>query len=239
MQMQTLCRILFIFIRPFQLFCIYLPKEKETAATPAAVTNSLKNLIMDYTNIIGEKIKSLRTTKEISIDELAESTGLSVEQIRRIEDDIDIPSLAPLIKIARALGVRLGTFLDDQTNEDGPVVCRKGDADDTISFSNNASDARQHMHYHSLSKAKSDRHMDPFIIDIDENGETQFSLSAHEGEEFIMVLKGKLEVEYGKKKYVLEEGDTIYYDSIVPHHVHAYEGKAARILAVVYTPIEL
>ena len=194
---------------------------------------------MDYTNIIGEKIKSLRTTKEISIDELAESTGLSVEQIKRIEDNIDIPSLAPLIKIARALGVRLGTFLDDQTNEDGPVVCRKGDADDTNSFSNNASDARQHMHYHSLSKAKSDRHMDPFIIDIDENGETQFSLSAHEGEEFIMVLKGKLEVEYGKKKYVLGEGDTIYYDSIVPHHVHAYEGKAARILAVVYTPIEL
>ena len=179
--------------------------------------------------------KHYRRKNQIAPD----NEGNQYRQIRRIEDNIDIPSLAPLIKIARALGVRLGTFLDDQTNEDGPVVCRKGDADDTISFSNNASDARQHMHYHSLSKAKSDRHMDPFIIDIDENGETQFSLSAHEGEEFIMVLKGKLEVEYGKKKYVLEEGDTIYYDSIVPHHVHAYEGKAARILAVVYTPIEL
>ena len=152
---------------------------------------------MDYTNIIGEKIKSLRTTKEISINELSESTGLSVEQIKRIEDNTDIPSLAPLIKIARALGVRLGTFLDDQPNEEGPVVCRKGEADDTISFSNNASDARHHMHYHSLSRAKSDRHMDPFIIDIDESGNNEFSLSAHEGEEFIMVLKGKLEVEYG------------------------------------------
>lgn len=194
---------------------------------------------MDYTNIIGEKIKSLRTTKEISINDLSESTGLSVEQIKRIEDNTDIPSLAPLIKIARALGVRLGTFLDDQPNEEGPVVCRKGEADDTISFSNNASDSRHHMHYHSLSRAKSDRHMDPFIIDIDESGNNEFSLSAHEGEEFIMVLKGKLEVEYGKKKYLLDEGDTIYYDSIVPHHVHAYEGKAARILAVVYTPIEL
>ncbi len=194
---------------------------------------------MDYTNIIGEKIKSLRTTKEISINDLSESTGLSVEQIKRIEDNTDIPSLAPLVKIARALGVRLGTFLDDQPNEEGPVVCRKGEADDTISFSNNASDARHHMHYHSLSRAKSDRHMDPFIIDIDESGNNEFSLSAHEGEEFIMVLKGKLEVEYGKKKYLLDEGDTIYYDSIVPHHVHAYEGKAARILAVVYTPIEL
>ena len=80
---------------------------------------------MDYTNIIGEKIKSLRTTKEISINDLSESTGLSVEQIKRIEDNTDIPSLAPLIKIARALGVRLGTFLDDQPNEEGPVVFRK------------------------------------------------------------------------------------------------------------------
>lgn len=87
---------------------------------------------MDCTNIIGEKIKSLRTNQEISIQELAERAGLTVEQVSRIEENIDIPSLAPLIKIARALGVRLGTFLDDQTSEAGPVICRKGEADDTI-----------------------------------------------------------------------------------------------------------
>ena len=52
-----------------------------------------------------------------------------------------------------------------------------------------------------------------------------------------MVLKVMVEITYGKNTYVLEEGDTIYYDSIVPHHVHAYEGQAARILAVIYTPI--
>lgn len=109
---------------------------------------------MDCTNIIGEKIKSLRTNQEISIQELAERAGLTVEQVSRIEENIDIPSLAPLIKIARALGVRLGTFLDDQTSEAGPVICRKGEADDTIGFSNNATHARQHMHYHSLSKSK-------------------------------------------------------------------------------------
>ena len=201
---------------------------------------------MDRTNIIGEKIKALRTTKEISIEELAERTGLSVEQIERIEQNIDIPSLAPLLKIARALGVRLGTFLDDQNDEAGPVICRRGEADDTISFSNNATNARQHMHYHSLSRSKADRHMEPFIkadrhmepfiIDIDANKDA-FTLSAHEGEEFIMVLKGMLEINYGKYTYILEEGDTIYYDSIVPHHVHAYEGQAAQILAVIYTPV--
>lgn len=55
---------------------------------------------------------------------MAERSGLSVEQIERIESNIDFPSLAPLIKIARVLGVRLGTFLDDQS-ELGPVICRK------------------------------------------------------------------------------------------------------------------
>ena len=48
-----------------------------------------------------------------------------------------------------------------------------------------------------------------------------------------MVLEGVLEINYGKSVYVLEKGDTIYYDSIVPHHVHAFEGHSARILAVI------
>lgn len=191
---------------------------------------------MNRTNVIGEKIKGLRTAKEISLDELADRTGLAIEQITRIEENIDIPSLTPLVKLARALDVRLGTFFDDQTDEAGPVVCRHGEAEDAIPFSNNTIDARQHLHYHALSRNKTDRHMEPFLIDIDADGNCEFNLSAHEGEEFIMVLKGTVEINYGKYTYLLEEGDTIYYDSIVPHHVHAFEGQAARVLAVVYTP---
>lgn len=79
---------------------------------------------MDSTKIVGEKIKSLRETKEISVAELAVRSGLAEEQIERIENNVDLPSLAPLIKIARALGVRLGTFLDDQ-EEQGAVIIRK------------------------------------------------------------------------------------------------------------------
>ena len=74
---------------------------------------------MDTSKIVGEKIKSLREDKSITIEELAQRSGLAMEQIERIENNIDIPSLAPLIKIARVLGVRLGTFLDDQ-DEVGP-----------------------------------------------------------------------------------------------------------------------
>lgn len=192
--------------------------------------------MMDTNKIVGEKIKSLRESQGISLEELAQRTGLGIEQIERIEQDIDLPSLAPLIKIARVLGVRLGTLLDEQ-DENGPVICRKGEVQNSITFSNNAIQSRKHMIYHSLSRSKADRHMEPFFIDVTPTDDSDFVLSTHEGEEFILVMEGTMEIIYGKNAYLLEEGDSIYYDSIVPHHVHAYQGGAAKILAVIYTPI--
>ena len=193
---------------------------------------------MGNNKIIGAKIQRIRESKNLTVQEVAERSGLSVDQVERIEGSLDFPSLAPLIKIARVLGVRLGTFLDDQT-ELGPVICRKQDsntATESISFSNNATKARKHMEYQSLSKAKSGRHMEPFLIDIASSSGVDFILSTHEGEEFIYVLEGIVEINYGKNTYILEEGDSIYYDSIVAHHVHAGAGSTAKILAVVYTP---
>ena len=184
---------------------------------------------------VGEKIKSLREQKNITKENVAERSGLSLDQITAIEENVNVPSLAPLIKIARVLGVRLGTFLDDN-NELGPVVTRATDNVKSISFSNNATEARKNMDYFSLSKAKSGRHMEPFIIDIAAS-DSDFSLSSHEGEEFIYVLEGTVEINYGKETYVLQQGDSIYYDSIVAHHVHAAENATAKILAVVYTPL--
>jgi len=192
---------------------------------------------MGTNKIIGEKIKGIRESKQLSLSEVAERTGLRVEQIERIEDNTDFPSLAPLIKIARVLGVRLGTFLDDQT-ELGPVICRKDDSSEanSISFSNNATVAHKHMDYHALSQDKTGRHMEPFLIDIAPSKNVDFILSTHEGEEFIYVLEGLVEINYGKTTYLLSTGDSIYYDSIVAHHVHAYNDNPARILGVIYTP---
>ena len=186
---------------------------------------------------VGSKIKGLRETKNISIEEIAERSGLTIEQINSIENDQNLPSLGPLIKIARALGVRLGTFMDDN-DALGPIVCRAADRekDSSISFSNDATDARKHMEYHPLAQQKAGRHMEPFVIDINPEDTPEFQLSAHEGEEFIYVMQGEIEIVYGKDTYSLKEGDSIFYDSIVKHHVHGAPGKSAKILAVVYIP---
>ena len=78
--------------------------------------------------------------------------------------------------------------------------------------------------------------MEPFVIDVQPSEEKDFKLSAHEGEEFIYVMSGEVEIAYGKETYSLQEGDSIFYDSIVKHHVHGAPGKSAKILAVVYIP---
>ena len=191
----------------------------------------------NHQTIVGHKIKGIRESKNLSIEEIAERSGLSIEQITSIENDQNLPSLGPLIKIARALGVRLGTFLDDN-DELGPAVCRAEEREQksSISFSNDATDARKHMEYHPLAQQKAGRHMEPFIIDINPTENQEFNLSAHEGEEFIYVMSGEVEIEYGKQKYTLKKGDSIFYDSIVKHHVHGAPGKSAKILAVVYIP---
>jgi transcriptional regulator with XRE-family HTH domain len=194
-------------------------------------------IMTTHHSFVGSKIKGIRESKNISIEEVSERSGLTTEQINSIETDQNLPSLGPLIKIARALGVRLGTFLDD-SDALGPIVCRAADRekDSSISFSNGASDARKHMEYHPLAQQKAGRHMEPFIIDINPEETPNFQLSAHEGEEFIYVMQGEVEIVYGKETYNLKEGDSIFYDSIVNHHVHGAPGKAAKILAVVYIP---
>ena len=188
-------------------------------------------------SVIGHKINGLRESNNLTVEEIAERSGLTVEQIDSIENDVNLPSLGPLIKIARALGVRLGTFMDDNDSL-GPVITRAADreSDSSISFSNGATDARKHMEYHPLAQQKAGRHMEPFVIDINPEDAPEFQLSAHEGEEFIYVMQGEVEIVYGKDSYTLKEGDSIFYDSIVKHHVHGAPGKSAKILAVVYIP---
>jgi transcriptional regulator with XRE-family HTH domain len=190
---------------------------------------------MGKSTMVGSKIKSIRESKNITLEQLAQRSDLTVDQIVRIEGNSYLPSLAPLIKIARVLGVRLGTFLDD--NEDlGPVVCRKDSQPEGISFSNETANSHNNLNFFALAQSKIGRHMEPFLIDIDSASKNGYKLSTHEGEEFLFVLEGTIEVTYGKTKYLINTGESIYYDSIVEHNVHAANESKAKILAVVYTP---
>jgi transcriptional regulator with XRE-family HTH domain len=191
---------------------------------------------MTYDDRIGTKITTLRTSLGLTPEELAERSGCDIVVIEQLEAGELAPSLAPLIKITRALGCRLGTLLDDET-EIGPVITRKDEADSVTRFKGGSTDGTGQLDFYSLAASKASKHMEPFVINIEPTAAAGGgATSSHEGEEFIYVLEGSLEVEYGHDIHALAPGDSIYYDSIVPHEVRAGGGATAKILAVVYTP---
>ena len=187
-------------------------------------------------NKLGKKIKEFREFRKITRDDLALKANLDINQLEKIEEKEVMPSLGHLIKISRALGVRIGTFLDDQ-DQIGPVIVRAGEEKSSISFSTKDETSREHLNFFSLAQDKAGRHMEPFIVEIEPSKESDYKLSTHEGEEFIYVLEGSVEINYGKDTFQINKGDTIYLDSVVAHNVHAAGYQPAKILAVVYTPV--
>lgn len=189
---------------------------------------------MQTNHPIGDKIAALRTLKKIELQDLAHRTGLSVSQLTLIETGVSIPSLGVLIRISRALGIRIGTVLDD-TIKEGPAVVRAKDRHTAQSFSTSEDKNREHLTFFSLAPNKAGRHMEPFIVDIKPGDNKELHKSSHEGEEFIFVMEGKVTIDYGTDVIELEKGDSIYLDSIVDHLVTT-PGPTAKIIGVVYVP---
>lgn len=88
---------------------------------------------MPAARTIGSRIRAFREERDVDLETLAQNTGLSAEFLSKLEHDAIYPSIGPLQKVARALGVRLGTFLDDQFTRD-PIISRldSGAADEAL-----------------------------------------------------------------------------------------------------------
>jgi quercetin dioxygenase-like cupin family protein/DNA-binding XRE family transcriptional regulator len=169
----------------------------------------------------GAKLTTLRDSLGLTVAQLAQRSGCDVVVIEQLEAGELAPSLA--------------TLLDDDM-QIGPIVMRADEPQSVPrlrSLETGTADCGQ-LEFFSLAAGKSSRHMEPFRIVV--HAGAGRALSTHEGEEVIYVLDGRVEVEYGKDVHVLGVGDSIYYDSIVPHEVRAAGDDPATILAVVYAP---
>ena len=182
-------------------------------------------------NKVGKRVKKYREHLGLTQEQLAVNSSLDLTFIKDVEDGIVYPPIGSMLKLSRALGQRLGTFMDDQYVAD-PIIVRYSERKEETA--NSRDGAKGHYHYYPLGKGKSDRHMEPLFIRIEEDEEK--AMSTHEGEEFMVVVHGKIIVRYGKEEYILERGDSVYYNSVVSHFIGAIDGPA-EILAVLYSPM--
>ncbi len=185
---------------------------------------------------VTEKIKSLCGSRQVQLEDLLSKAGVSMEHFEQVDKTGDIPPLSWLIKISRALKVRPGTFLDGY-EEEGPIVNKKTDlsSSNAVAYHLNSNDS--HLDFYSLGTGKAGRYFEPFIIEVNTNVKENPTLTSLEGEEFIYVLKGSVSVKYGIEEHILNEGDSMYYDSIVEHLITSADGNPAKLLAIVYSPL--
>jgi transcriptional regulator with XRE-family HTH domain len=184
----------------------------------------------------GMRVRKLREERGLGLAELSSKTGLDENYLSALEAGEITLSIGPLLKVARALGTRLGTFLDDEIGSDVSLV-RASDIEHEDAAARKARGKRRQLKFHPLGAHKTDRHMEPFFIEIypDEPGTTR-QLSSHEGEEFIVVASGQVEIVLGQEKHLLGPGDSIYFNSVAPHHVGCAGPEKAAIHAVLYFP---
>lgn len=181
---------------------------------------------------VGDRIHTYRERLNMSVEDLAETSGVNDQVIVAIEEGQAFPALGVLVKLSRALGQRLGTFMDDQFNPDPVIVSA---AERVFEKTSHKMALAEGLRYAPLGRGKPDRHMEPFFIDVAAGSSAP--LSSHEGEEFLFILTGEALLLYGVESHILRTGDSVYYNSLVPHAVCSSHNTASTILATVFMPM--
>ncbi len=180
---------------------------------------------------LGDRIRKARELRGLTLKDLSSRTGIHVDTLRRIEANETIPPLGELIKIGKAVEMKMGYFISPGVEK--PMAVVRSDSRLPISRFGKARSEKYGYFYESLAPEKSNRFMEPFLITMVPSEVKE--LSSHDGQEFIFVLEGELRAQVEDHVETLRAGDAVYYDSSSPHLVKCAGNNPAKILAVLYT----
>ncbi|MCX5907950.1 MAG: cupin domain-containing protein [Deltaproteobacteria bacterium] len=183
---------------------------------------------------LGEKIRDLRRQKRYALRQVAAKTGLSIPLLSQIENNAVSPPLATLIRIAGALDVSMGYFFREEEVREKAVVVRKEERKKVFRRLPPQHDLSGYT-YQALAYTKAAKHMEPFLIEFEPIIKENLNFLTHRGEEFHFVFRGRLAFYYQDEEIVLRAGDSVYFDSSVPHTFRALGGKKAQAVTVIYS----
>ena len=187
---------------------------------------------------IGERIKLLRIKRQMSLDDASKESGISQSVILGIEDLSISPPLGDIVSLAKALRVSVGEILGDSA--DSPFCIVRSDGRETVSRFSSVSGKSGGYGYESLGHQMQERQMEPFLVTLKPVEDPQLvEPNQHVGEEFLFVMAGQVEVRLSGHTDILKPGDSIYYNSNLPHVVSCYGSDPATVLAVIYAAKEL
>jgi transcriptional regulator with XRE-family HTH domain len=186
---------------------------------------------------IGDILRTLRTGKAMSLEEVAERAGISADQLQKMEAQQTSPPLELIFRFAEIFGVPVSTVMGDSADSSFCLVRRN--AGTAVSRFAPAGGTAPGYSYEGLGQQKKDRQMEPFLITLVPHEVHRAAPSEHAGEEFIFVVNGRVKVTLLDHTDLLGPGDSIYFDSYLPHTVVCDGDEPATILAVIHEKYEM
>jgi transcriptional regulator with XRE-family HTH domain len=176
---------------------------------------------------IGGRIAFLRRQQAISLENLAQKSGLTKSFLSKLERGISVPSISTAMALAESLGLSVAQLMGEQQYDDAICIVRKGHRP---SFMRRGSDVG--YDYEMLAAGKRFKIMEPYIMRLPLMFQDKRRFE-QAGQEFLFVLSGSMEIEFADKVFRLDAGDAVYFDSNIPHRSRSLKGRIAEALVVV------
>ncbi len=160
--------------------------------------------------LIGKKLKATRLKNDMTIQELAAASNVSSNMISRIERGLTIPSVEILVKLAGAFGMSINYFVEEAETGSTVIHTRRGEGEPIFFFE----DKHQIT---SLTQGLRDPGFAVFYDTLEAGCDSGQGGMVHTGEEFALVVKGRMEFVIEDASYLLEEGDSIVFKASLPH----------------------
>ena len=180
----------------------------------------------DQLQEIGARLGALRDVFDISVENMAQKMKVSVDEYSAYERGQKDFSFSFLQNAAQIFNVDVVDIISGESPKlTKCAIVKKGEGYDI--------ERRKAYDYKHLAFTFSHKSADPFLVTVEPKKEEKLTLHAHDGQEFDYMLSGKMEFHFDKAIYILNEGDSVYFDSGVPHAMKAIGNQAVQFLAVV------
>ena len=203
---------------------------KSTSTEPESSSETIQRFLAGYD--LGRKLRQLRLRKKIGLADLSKHTGLSPSMLSQLENGKMIPTLPTLSRIAMVFDVGLDHFFDGTSHGLLSIVR----AADRLRFPERSDASNPMYFFECLAFASRSKGMQAYLADFPYREAADAAEHSHEGAEFLFILDGTLILRFQGTDHVLNEGDSVYFESIESHAYRAGSEPGARAVAVTLPP---
>jgi len=173
---------------------------------------------------IGERVRKIRNERGLTLQDVANFTGFSKALISQIENNVVMPPINTLAKIAKVLNVKMTYFFEEEINHQDYFVVKKEEKKYIF-----REGVKHGYMYEELAKIKSFDYMDWLIVTVKPEKRDE-KLFSHEGYEYMYVVQGGIKMRLGSDEMELREGDSIAFNSKIPHAAVTLDDETALVL---------